>query len=68
MPILEWLNKEEATHTVSKLPYRILKANPELSYGEKSSNGKCLFLMVVKKDDAGLTPLEQIQNKIRKTC
>ena len=31
---------------------------------EKSSNGKCLFVMASKKDNKGLTLLEQIQNKI----
>ena len=32
---------------------------------EKSSNGKCLFLMATKKDDKGLTLVEQIQNKVK---
>lgn len=45
MPILEWLNKGEATKIAKKLPYRILKANPELSYGEKSEN------MIIKGDN-----------------
>lgn len=31
---------------------------------EKSSNGKCLFLMATKKDDKGLTLIEQIKKKI----
>ena len=39
------MNKEEAVNTVSKLPYRILKANPELSYGDKSKN------MIIKGDN-----------------
>lgn len=34
VPILEWLNKGEAVNVTKKLPYRILKANAELSYGE----------------------------------
>ena len=45
MPILEWLNKKEATKIVSKLPYRILKPNPDLSYGEPSEN------MIIKGDN-----------------
>lgn len=45
MPILEWLNKGEATKVTKKLPYRILKANAELSYGEKSEN------MIIKGDN-----------------
>ena len=45
MPILEWLNKGEATEITKNLPYRILKANPELSYGEKSEN------MIIKGDN-----------------
>lgn len=32
---------------------------------EKSSNGKCLFIMATKKDDKGLTLPEQIYNKFR---
>lgn len=32
---------------------------------EKSSNGKCLFLMATKKDDKGNSVSEQIENKIR---
>ena len=31
---------------------------------EKSSNGKCLFLMATKKDGKGLTLIEQIKKKI----
>lgn len=45
MPILEWLNKGEATKVTKKLPYRILKANAELSYGEQSEN------MIIKGDN-----------------
>lgn len=45
MPILEWLNKGEATHVTKKLPYRMLKANSELSYGEQSEN------MIIKGDN-----------------
>lgn len=45
MPILEWLNKGEATKITKKLPYRILKANAKLSYGDKSEN------MIIKGDN-----------------
>lgn len=45
VPILEWLNKNEAINTASKVPYRILKANKELSYGEKNEN------MIIKGDN-----------------
>ncbi len=45
MPILEWLNKEEAVRTADKVPYRVLKANKELSYGEQSEN------MIIKGDN-----------------
>lgn len=31
---------------------------------EKSSNGKCLFLMATKKDDKGHTLQEQIESKL----
>ena len=45
MPILEWLNKEEAVKTVDKVPYRLPKINKELSYGEQSEN------MIIKGDN-----------------
>lgn len=45
MPILEWLNKNEAVNTASKVPYRILKANKALSYGEKNEN------MIIRGDN-----------------
>lgn len=45
VPILEWLNKGEATKVTKKLPYRMLKANAELSYGEQSEN------MIIKGDN-----------------
>lgn len=45
MPILEWLNKEEAVKTADKVPYRLLKANKKLSYGEQSKN------MIIKGDN-----------------
>lgn len=45
MPILEWLNKNEAVTTASKIRYRILKANKALSYGEKNEN------MIIRGDN-----------------
>lgn len=45
VPILEWLNKNEAVTTASKIPYRILKANKALSYGEKNEN------MIIRGDN-----------------
>lgn len=45
MPILEWLNKNESVKTADKAPYRLLKANPELSYGGQTGN------MLIKGDN-----------------
>jgi len=45
VPVLDWLNKSEALQTVSKVPYRMLKANKELSYGDKNQN------MIIKGDN-----------------
>lgn len=45
MPILEWLDKNEAINAVSRVPYRILKVNKELSYGKKNEN------MIIKGDN-----------------
>jgi len=45
MPILEWLGKNEAVNTVNKVPYRLLKVNEKLSYGEQTEN------MIIKGDN-----------------
>lgn len=45
MPILEWLNKKEAIKEADRVPYRLLEANPELSYGEQTGN------MLIKGDN-----------------
>jgi hypothetical protein len=37
MPTLNWLNRQEAVSISSKVPYRMLKSVPELSYGECDS-------------------------------
>jgi len=36
MPILHWLNDEEARKTASQVPYRLLETDPELSFGESN--------------------------------
>ena len=38
MPILNWLNKEQAVATARNCPYRLLEEVPELSYGEKNTD------------------------------
>ena len=38
MPILNWLNKEQAITTAKNCPYRLLEEVPELSYGEKDTD------------------------------
>jgi len=45
LPILEWLGKNEAIRVADKIPYRVLKVNEELSYGEKTEN------MIIKGDN-----------------
>jgi adenine-specific DNA-methyltransferase len=37
MPLLDWRNKEAATRTVQKVPYRLLDAVPELSAGDSTT-------------------------------
>lgn len=37
MPLLDWLNKEEAVRTVQNVPYRLLESVAELSYGDQTS-------------------------------
>ncbi|MDO8446456.1 MAG: site-specific DNA-methyltransferase [Deltaproteobacteria bacterium] len=37
MPILDWLNKNEAVRTVAKVPYRLLEPVADLSYGDPAS-------------------------------
>ena len=45
MPILEWLGKNEAVKSADKIPYKLLKVNEELSYGDKTEN------MIIKGDN-----------------
>jgi adenine-specific DNA-methyltransferase len=37
MPILHWLNDEEARNISGQLPYRLLDAEPKLSYGDSET-------------------------------
>jgi adenine-specific DNA-methyltransferase len=37
MPILHWLNDEEARKTSSQLPYRLLEVDKKLSQGDSDS-------------------------------
>lgn len=37
MPILHWLNREESIRETARVPYRLLKADPKLSYGDETS-------------------------------
>lgn len=37
MPLLDWLNKNEAVRTVQKVPYRLLEAVPELGAGDPNT-------------------------------
>jgi adenine-specific DNA-methyltransferase len=37
MPILHWLNDEEARKTSSQLPYRLLEADTKNSFGDSDS-------------------------------
>ncbi len=37
MPILHWLNREESIKETARVPYRLLKADPKLSYGDETS-------------------------------
>lgn len=37
MPILHWLNREESIKETARVPYRLLKADPKLSYGDKNT-------------------------------
>lgn len=37
MPILHWLNREESIRSTKHVPYRLLKADPKLSYGDENT-------------------------------
>ena len=37
MPILHWLNREESIRATKHVPYRLLKADPKLSYGDEQT-------------------------------
>lgn len=38
MPLLQWLNDEEARSSANKVPYRLLEEQPKLSYGDSDSH------------------------------
>jgi len=38
MPVLQWLNKDEAVKSAQKVPYRLLEGVPELSHGDPASD------------------------------
>lgn len=46
MPILDWLNKKQAVKTASKVPYKVLVENKDLSYGDQT-----LGNMLIKGDN-----------------
>lgn len=37
MPLLDWLNKDEAIRAARQVPYRLLEGVPELSYGDSDN-------------------------------
>jgi adenine-specific DNA-methyltransferase len=46
MPILHWLDKDKHITTASKAPYRLLKLDPALSYGDKDTKN-----MIIQGDN-----------------
>jgi len=46
MPLLDWLNKQDAVRTVQKVPYRLLEAVPELSAGDANTEN-----MIIQGDN-----------------
>ena len=37
MPLLDWLNKDQAVKQVNQVPYRLLQPVPELSFGDPNN-------------------------------
>jgi len=37
MPILHWLNRDESIKAATRVPYRLLEADPKLSYGDAAT-------------------------------
>lgn len=37
MPILQWLNRDKSIKESGRVPYRLLKADPKLSYGDENT-------------------------------
>lgn len=46
MPLLDWLNKSEALKAAASAPFRLLDENPELSYGDQTSDN-----MIIQGDN-----------------
>ncbi len=46
MPILQWLHREETIYAAQRVPYRLLKVDPELSYGEEKTEN-----MIIQGDN-----------------
>ena len=46
MPILNWLNRDKAIKESTKVPYRLLKAKDEFSYGDKDAEN-----MIIQGDN-----------------
>lgn len=44
MPILNWLNKEEAVVTAKKSAYHLLQEVPELSYSDGDTNNENMLI------------------------
>lgn len=43
MPILNWLNKEQALTSAWDCPYRLVELVPELSYGESDTDNMLIL-------------------------
>ena len=46
MPILNWLNRDKTIKESAKVPYRLLKAKDEFSYGDKNAEN-----MIIQGDN-----------------
>jgi len=44
MPKLDWLTRPEDERIAASVPYRLLEAVPELSYGDERTEGSVLRL------------------------
>jgi len=46
MPILQWLNRDKSIKVASRVPYRLLKVDPKLSYGDENTEN-----MIIQGDN-----------------